>query len=353
MRVLQLIDSLNPGGAEKMAVNFANEWANQVTASFLIATHCGGALEKQINPKVKYKIFKRSSITVFGVFFGVLWFIKKNRITHVQAHATSYKWSKWIKLIFTDIKFYWHDHNGNRINWDTKKNNHIISFSKYFDGVLACNSELEAWAQSNLKTHKIKYVPNFATDVITEKKTELLGEANKRIVCIANWRNPKNHLFLVNAFKDSEIANQGWSLHLVGKIYNDEYAEQLIQAIGTDSVNNIYYYNLQTDTNYILSQAQVGVLVSTYEGFPVTLLEYGLMGLCPIVSNVGYMPQLVSNQTNGWVIDPHNKTSLVQVFKQLPNNSNLPIIKEEYSKKVKQNFGANTIVQQIKTFWYD
>ena len=172
-------------------------------------------------------------------------------------------------------------------------------------------------------------------------------------MCIANWRNPKNHLFLVNAFKDSEIANQGWSLHLVGKIYNDEYAEQLIQAIGTDSVNNIYYYNLQTDTNYILSQAQVGVLVSTYEGFPVTLLEYGLMGLCPIVSNVGYMPQLVSNQTNGWVIDPHNKTSLVQVFKQLPNNSNLPIIKEEYSKKVKQNFGANTIVQQIKTFWYD
>ena len=353
MRVLQIIDSLTPGGAEKMAVNFANEWVNHAQKSFLIVTNTTGELEKQIDNQVIYKIHERSTFNIIFIMLKVLWFIKKNKITHVQAHTTSYKWAKWIKTVFPQVKFYWHDHNGNRVNWEFKKNKQIINTSQYFDGVLTCNTELENWAKSNLKLSKVKYIPNFATSNITDKNTILYGENNKRIVCLANWREPKNHLFLVEAFKQANIASQGWSLHLVGKIFNDEYAKQVKESISDKKENNIFYYNLKTDTNFILSQAQIGILVSTYEGFPVTLLEYGLMGLCPIVSNVGYMPKLVKNKIEGWVVNPNSSEELIAVFKELPHDNKITLMAQKFSDKIKENFGGNAVVQQVKSFWND
>ncbi len=38
MKVLQLIDSLHAGGAERVAVNYANALASRVEKSFLCAT---------------------------------------------------------------------------------------------------------------------------------------------------------------------------------------------------------------------------------------------------------------------------------------------------------------------------
>ena len=65
MRVVQVIDSLQTGGAERMAVNFANGLADEVEFSGLIATRSEGALKKQLNSNVNYLFLdKRKAIEV-------------------------------------------------------------------------------------------------------------------------------------------------------------------------------------------------------------------------------------------------------------------------------------------------
>ena len=54
LRIVQLIDSLEPGGAERMAVNYANSLATVIPFSALITTRKEGALKKQLSPKVSY-----------------------------------------------------------------------------------------------------------------------------------------------------------------------------------------------------------------------------------------------------------------------------------------------------------
>ena len=54
MRIVQLIDSLEAGGAERMAVNYANVLAEQIEFSGLAATRKEGALLDQINSNVSY-----------------------------------------------------------------------------------------------------------------------------------------------------------------------------------------------------------------------------------------------------------------------------------------------------------
>ena len=49
MRILQIIDSLEAGGAERMAVNYANALAITIEFSGLVATRKEGPLLNQVN----------------------------------------------------------------------------------------------------------------------------------------------------------------------------------------------------------------------------------------------------------------------------------------------------------------
>ena len=49
MRILQIIDSLEVGGAERMAVNYANSLAGRVAFSGLAATRAEGPLRDELN----------------------------------------------------------------------------------------------------------------------------------------------------------------------------------------------------------------------------------------------------------------------------------------------------------------
>jgi hypothetical protein len=65
MRVLQIIDSLEAGGAERMAVNYANALANEIDFSALVVTRKEGNLRNQINNNVPYLFLnKRSTLIV-------------------------------------------------------------------------------------------------------------------------------------------------------------------------------------------------------------------------------------------------------------------------------------------------
>ena len=66
MRILQLIDSLEAGGAERMALNYANALVDTLGFSALVATRKEGALLEQIDSKVTYSRYaKKMSKTLF------------------------------------------------------------------------------------------------------------------------------------------------------------------------------------------------------------------------------------------------------------------------------------------------
>ena len=60
MRIVQLIDSLDAGGAECMAVNYANALSDTIAFSGLIATRKEGVLKQEIKHIVNLiKLFER------------------------------------------------------------------------------------------------------------------------------------------------------------------------------------------------------------------------------------------------------------------------------------------------------
>ena len=296
MRILQLIDSLDAGGAERMAVNYANALSSRIPFSALIATRKEGVLKILISDKVTFEYLSKRSGYDLSALFKLRTFCSKNRITHIHAHSSSFFWAVLIKLTIPRIKIIWHDHMGSRENASQKFNKTLIRFSRFFSVVITVNESLNAWAEQNLKVKETKYLPNFTTFSTEKQTTFLKGQDSQRIIILANLKKPKNHLFFLKAFHQLKLDEKNWSLHIVGKDFNDEYSNDLKKYINANKVTNVYFYGQVLDVQFALKQADIGVLASTSEGFPMTILEYAVAELILFSTRVGQCSEIIKER---------------------------------------------------------
>ncbi|KUJ63767.1 alpha-1,4-N-acetylgalactosamine transferase [Flavobacteriaceae bacterium CRH] len=352
MRIVQLIDSLDAGGAERMAVNYANALAGKITFSGLAATRKEGILKDQVHSDVSYFFLQKKRSIDFSAILRLRKYILKNQIEIVHAHSSSFFIAVLVKLTLPKVKIVWHDHYGTRAKESKKENRVLIFLSRFFSSIFVVNLQLEAWNRKNMKCSNVIFIPNFtSSENVFDPETTLKGINGKRIVFLANLKNPKNHILILKAFLELKLNESDWSLHLVGKDYFDAYSEVLKEFIKLHSLeNHIHLYGAKNDVKHILSQAAIGVLSSTEEGFPVTLLEYGLSNLAVVSTNVGYCPLVIKNEVNGLLFDP---SSITEVKEQLLKMIKDDLLRQKMSDSLKQsvleNYSEEVVISKLIT----
>lgn len=345
MRIVQLIDSLDAGGAERMAVNFANTLSEKIAFSGIVATRKEGALQSEIKNLKTYTFLNRKSKFDIKAIRLMSDYIKKNQVEIVHAHSSSYFFGVLVKLFNPKIKLVWHDHYGNRA--DDNKQKSVLKFCSFlFFKIFTVNESLRDWSIQNLNCKEVYFLSNFSDLKATEEITILKGEANRRIVCLANLKNPKNHETLIKAFIESGIYTENWTLHLIGKDFNDAYSENLKAIIKENQLDNsIFMYGACQDIKFVLSQAKIGVLASTYEGFPVTLLEYAQEKLAVLSTNVGYCSSLIQHNSNGLLFNPLDANNLSKELKYLTNNPEICAnFAEQFHANIEAKYSKEAII---------
>lgn len=354
MRIIQLIDSLEAGGAERMAVNYANALSGQIAFSALVATRSEGVLKEELKKEVPYLFLNRKRRIDIGAVLRLKQFVKVHNVSIVHAHGTSFFMAVLLKLVAFKVKVVWHDHNGNRSNQTRNENKVLRVCSLFFSYVFTVNKELESWSIDNLLTKKVLYVPNFTVvDNTAKTQTILKGNDGRRIVCLSNLRHPKNHLFLITAFSESNLASRGWTLHLIGRDGQDHYSDAVKSLIIDYKLEqSVFIYGSRTDVYFILGQATLGVLASSYEGFPVTLLEYGLSGLAVISTNVGYCKEIIHHEHNGLLIDPNTISDLVEGFVKMESDVLRRKLGAQLYEDVSTTYSAKKVIASV-VFYYN
>lgn len=349
MRILQLIDSLEAGGAERMAVSYANALADKIEFSGLIATRKEGQLLNELKGNVFYSFLNKKKIIDFTAIFRLRKFLKQNKITIIHAHGSSFFTAVLVKLTQPKIKIIWHDHYGLRLNQSKKQNKVLVFCSFFFSSIFVVNLQLKKWSEKNMFCKKVIFIPNFAVKNEESKKTILNGEKGKRIVFLANLKNPKNHIVILKAFHDLNLKDLDWSLHLIGKNFGDSYSKHLEYFIQSNSLeNHIHLYGNRTDIQNILSQSSIGVLASTAEGFPVTLLEYALANLTVISTNAGYCSEIIEDGVNGLLFDPLDESQIQEKLIGIIQDKELRgKLADNFKQKVSITYSKETVIKKL------
>lgn len=352
IKVLQIIDSLNPGGAEMMAVNIANGLSiSDNVISYICTTREEGLLKEKISKNVNYIFLNKKSALDIKSIKKLYNFIKKEDITIIHAHSSSFFIGYLIKLLIPKLKLIWHDHYGKSNELGNRKYKVLRIASEKFDSSIAVNKLLKEWANQYLKNKKTYLLSNFAilTENKRENKTTLKGVSGKRIVCLANFRPQKDHLNLLNAFKNVVSKHSDWTLHLVGLDLKDDYSKSITNYIQQHQLTDtVYTYHDKTDILNILKQSTIGVLASKSEGLPVTLLEYGLAKLAVITTDVGDCSKVIKNNLNGFVVPSKNATQLALKINELIEDD---VLKDKFGEnlfeEVQKNYSEEAYLKKL------
>lgn len=349
MRIVQLIDSLEAGGAERIAVNYANMLTNRIEFSGLVATRKEGVLLHQINSNVSYLFLAKKKQLDFKALFRFRCFILKNEVTHIHAHSTSFFFAFLLKLSLPSVKLIWHYHYGNNIQLPRKR---IIIFRiviPFFTGIIAVNQNLKFWIENNLKSRKAIYLPNFPIRIKEpELKSQMFGSQGKRIVSLANLREDKNHFLLLEVAQKLKESHPDWTFHLVGKDFDDDYAKQIKKMIAVyDLQKNVFLYGSKQDIENILNLAAIAVLTSRSEGLPVALLEYGLHKKAVVVTDVGEIPTIVQHGKNGFITASNEQHLFYQSLLNLVENETLRTdFGEALFNTIEADYTAESVIEK-------
>ena len=272
MKILQVIDTLNVGGAEKVFVdicNILNENQVDVSALFILK---GGVLQDKIKSGILIYELNRKSRWNIRAMYQCSLIIAKFDIVHCHSSHV-YRYIKLVSRLFflKKIKIIFQDHNG-IINVNKKIPLFFNSILKpeYYIGV---SDVLVQWSINQLKIDKEQCF--LLENIIVRDTTQDLSVKTKKydLILVSNIKTNKNQLFGI------QLANRlNKSMLLVGKIQDDKYNDLLHNSINIGDKTIQFDYEIN-EVQRILKDAKIGLHTSLYETGPLVLIEYLAQGL--------------------------------------------------------------------------
>ncbi len=351
--VMHLIDSLEFGGAERVAVNLVNHLPRSRYEVSLCSTRAEGPLAAQVSPDVNHLRLGRRHRFDSGAIRRLASFVTENNIQIMHAHGSSLFLARMVAALTGAPRVIWHDHYGqseleDRPVWLYRMATRGVS------GVMSVNGILAEWARRKLqvRAERVWYVPNFVSlsqTLAGAPKPDLPGIPGSRIACVANLRPQKDHLNLLRAMRI--VARQMPAAHLIllGSAGAPDYVRKVKDEIISEELSaNVTWLGPRDDVGSILRSCDVGVLGSSSEGLPLSLLEYGMAGLPTVATSVGQCPEVLDGGRAGVLVPPKSPESLAHAILFLLNSPRkrmtLGRLLEEH---VRTTYSPESITDQI------
>tara|TARA_B100001250_G_scaffold405246_1_gene422435 strand:- start:1293 stop:2786 length:1494 start_codon:yes stop_codon:yes gene_type:complete len=160
---------------------------------------------------------------------------------------------------------------------------------------------------------------------LASRVKNLRGLSTKYILFNSSVVPRKNLHFLINIFKSSEIANQGFDLCVAGKIHDDKYGQDIRRMCeGNPNIKLLDYVD-EIEKAWLFLNAYAFVSPSCVEGFGIPVLDAASLGVRVLASDLPShkeIAHLVQENENFRLLDLSNVDNWINEFKFL-NNLNL------------------------------
>jgi glycosyltransferase involved in cell wall biosynthesis len=126
-----------------------------------------------------------------------------------------------------------------------------------------------------------------------------------RILHIGRFSEQKNHLGLIESFKNVVNKAPNTVLQLIGTGHLEKVIKDKVRELGLEE--NVEFLGIQTNVYPYLNEADIFVLPSLWEGMPISLIEAMATGLPCVVTKVGGIPDMVVDNVTGIIVDINEK----------------------------------------------
>jgi glycosyltransferase involved in cell wall biosynthesis len=352
--VLHLVDTLDPGGAERVAVNLVNHLSRDHFRPFLGTTRREGPLASEVRADVGRLALNRTRTLDPGALRRLLDFVRENEIAILHAHASALFFAQLAAMMSPHLKVVWHDHFGRYLHeqrpvwlWGSP--------ARRAAAVIAVNEDLERWSVERLGVDpgRAVYLPNFVPETPEAASVpDLPGEPGRRVVCVANLRVQKDHPNLLRAFERVLRDEPGAQLLLAGAEVEADHAAR-VRGEAAPFGSRVAFLGSRSDVPALLRGCDVGVLASASEGFPLSLLEYGRAGLPAIATRVGQCAEILDDGEAGVLVPPGDPDSLAwEILALLRDSARRAVLGQRLEWRVRERYSAAAVMERLEAVYY-
>ncbi len=353
MKILQIINSLGTGGAEKLIVeSLPIMKKNGIEVDLFLLKSGDFPFEKTFRNNLEFRIYHSQLKSVYNPFhiFKIIQLLKRYDVVHVHLFPALY-WVALAKIIsFSKTKLVFTEHNTTNRRVDKwyfkaidafiyRQYSKIISISEKVNEMLLDKMKIE-----NSKVHLIKNginldIINNALLISKNKIHKSLNENHKIIIQISRFQSQKDQQTLI---KSMQLLTKNVVLLLVGDGELKKECENLSKQLNLE--NRVFFLGVRMDVPQLLKTADIVVLSSHYEGLSLASIEGLASGKPFIASNVPGLTEVVENA--GLLFEENNE-------KELANHINNLLKDKNYYNKIAQKCLSKSKEYDINKMVFD
>jgi glycosyltransferase involved in cell wall biosynthesis len=304
LRVLQVLDSLQVGGKERVAVDLANGLAERGWDSRILASRSTGTLGDEVGPDVKLWCAERRGRWDFKAIKRIARYLDDERIDIVHSHNPFSSYLTRVVLWFARARplHVAHGHFGPAVksrkigllNWLMLR--HVAAY-------IGVSQELRDRARRLLPLSDERCI--FLRNGIPIPPEAPPFTGRPTVIQVANVHARKDYTMAVRAAGHLRESVPDLRWRCVGTIGDPPtpYVQEvraLIDSLGLSDC--VELLGQRTDISELLCEANVGVLTSRAEGLPLSMLEYMAASLPVVTTAVGQGPDILREADAGRVV---------------------------------------------------
>lgn len=357
IRILHIVTTMDIGGLETFLMNYyRNIDRSKIQFDFLTHRKHIQDYEREIQ-QLGGKIYKINSLNPFSLKYRkeLNNFFKSHdeyKIVHSHLDCMSSIPLKYAKRNGVPVRIA-HSHSASQ----EKNYKYLLKLyfkkqiPKYATNLFSCGIKAGQWMFGN---HDFQVLNNaietglfaYDTNIRNKYRNDFNLENNIVIGNVANFKDVKNHSFMIDVFFHVKKINPNFKLVLVG---NGELYSEIVNKIKKLNLENeIILLGVRNDVCNLLQMFDIFFLPSLYEGFPVSLVEAQCSGLqCITSKNVSYECDLTNLVHHYSLEDSAEKWAKKIVDTPVLNNN-----RHDYSNKIiSKGFNIQDEVRKLTDFY--
>ena len=285
MKVLHVINSMCIGGAEMLLANSLSTGAlPEVCENVLVYLQGDSEILSKIDKRVKVICLEYKGVTTLNVLIRKLRsVIKNNNIDIIHSHLNPAGFYTRIaapakyKQVHTLHIMYTRDTETGVLK---KKLEDLFLLKSRNTSLIFLSELLRKDFLSHIKfKNKTFVLNNFISDDFFKPYHRTISEDKFKIIAVGNIRVQKNYKYLVEVFK--YLKEYDIALDIYGSGDN-KWLQSIIDGEGL----NIKLMGQTTDTSTVLGEYDLFIMASTFEGYPLSVIEAMATGLPCLLSNI-------------------------------------------------------------------
>lgn len=323
--ILFFTRTMQLGGTENVVLQLCEIFKGCVND--IVVCSCGGVnVEKLKEMGIKHytipDIEKKSPIVLLKTIKILKKVVKKEKISVIHTHHRMAAFYVYITNLYKKCIFINTSHN----TFENKKKLTMLAYSKA--NLITCGSMVKQNLVEYFKIppNKITVIHNavkpFKGPIIVDEKIKTLHDEGKFIIGnIGRLSEQKGMEYYIKAIPAVIKKHANTMFWIIGSGEEEEKLRQLVYELNIEEF--VYFTGYRSDIQNLMSQLDLIVLSSLWEGLPLTPIEAFSVRKTIIATAVDGTVEVVKNQNNGLLIEPKNSNQIAEKINFICDNDNL------------------------------